>query len=465
MANATKKAVLRALIEGSLYEILVKSNIENVVYSVDGSGNEVYLSTKLAEIITDLGTKATTTSVTEAINALRAEMLGDTPVEAYNTFTELAQYIAEHKDAADALTAAVGNKADKSTVEGIQAVINGLGALATKSTVSESDLDSALKEKVNAAAEGNHSHANKALLDTYDQTNADLKDAVAKKHEHSNKAELDKIVEGDKAKWDKAVTDLSEEITRAKTAEGANATAAAEAKAAAAAAQATADAAKQTADNIKHPEYSVVKATDSGEYAAVYHLTKDGVNVGASINIPKDLVVKSGSVVGNEIVLVLNDAAATQIKIPVGSLIEYVTSGSVAGDMVVISVDESTHKVTATITDGTITKAKLTAEVQAELNKAHEHSNKSVLDGITAQKVTAWDAAEQNAKDHANSLNSAMDTRVKAVEADKHTHGNKTVLDGITAQQVAAWTGKSRIIYSATQPADLGENDLWVQLL
>lgn len=76
-------------------------------------------------------------------------------------------------------------------------------------TVTESDLASELKEKVNAAAEGNHSHANKALLDTYTQTEADLADAVAKKHAHANKSELDKIAEGDKAKWDKAVSDLA----------------------------------------------------------------------------------------------------------------------------------------------------------------------------------------------------------------------------------------------------------------
>lgn len=50
-------------------------------------------------------------------------------------------------------------------------------------TVSESDLSSDLKNKVNAAAEGNHSHA--------------------------NKTELDLIESGDKAKWDKAVTDLA----------------------------------------------------------------------------------------------------------------------------------------------------------------------------------------------------------------------------------------------------------------
>ena len=40
------------------------------------------------------------------------------------------------------------------------------GKLASKDTVAEADLDATLKEKVNAASEGNHSHANKAFLDT-----------------------------------------------------------------------------------------------------------------------------------------------------------------------------------------------------------------------------------------------------------------------------------------------------------
>ena len=83
----------------------------------------------------------------------------------------------------------------------------GLGSLAYKSIVAEADLDSTLKEKVNAAAEGNHSHANKALLDTYTQTEADLADAVTKKHTHANADELAKFVDGDKAKYDAVVAD------------------------------------------------------------------------------------------------------------------------------------------------------------------------------------------------------------------------------------------------------------------
>ena len=47
------------------------------------------------------------------------------------------------------------------------------------------------------------------------------------------------------------------------------------------------------------PVYDIVKDTDSGDYAAIYHLTKDGINTGAAINIPKDLFVKEGKVVDN----------------------------------------------------------------------------------------------------------------------------------------------------------------------
>lgn len=189
-------------------------------------------------------------------------------------------------------------------------------------------------------------------------------------------------------------------------------------------------------------EYSIVKAADSGDYAAVYNLTKDGTIVGASINIPKDMVVKSGSVVGDEIVLVLNDKNATEIKIPVASLIEYVTSGSATGDMVVVNVSDD-HKVTATITDGAITLAKLSTEVQTAIGKAHTHDNSTVLDGITADKVNNWDDAVAKEHEHANKtvLDGISADKVSAWDsaATEAVHTNRTVLDGITADKVSAW--------------------------
>ena len=123
--------------------------------------------------------------------------------------------------------------------------------------------------------------------------------------------------------------------------------------------------------------YSITKDETSADYAAIYHLTKDGVNTGVAINIPKDMVVKSGTVevnpsgqaAGTYLVLTLANATEDKVYINVGSLIEYVTSGSAESDMVVVAVSED-HKVTATITNGSITKAKLEAGVQTSLNKA-----------------------------------------------------------------------------------------------
>lgn len=192
-------------------------------------------------------------------------------------------------------------------------------------------------------------------------------------------------------------------------------------------------------------EYAIVKAEDAGEYAAVYNLTKNGAIVGASINIPKDMVVKSGSVVNGEIVLILNDEANTEIKIPANSLIEYVTSGSAADDMVVINVSDD-HKVTATITDGTIGLEKLTVDVQTKINKAHSHENADVLAGISATDIENWNSAEQNAIGVATELNTAMNTRVEALEAIDHEHANKSELDLIVSGDKAKWDAAAELL-------------------
>ena len=146
-----------------------------------------------------------------------------------------------------------------------------------------------------------------------------------------------------------------------------------------------ADGLKVTIPEVTVPEYSIKKLdTATAGMSSSYQLTKDGTGIGAIIDIPKDMVVKSGSVqtyeagslpagvteAGTYIVLVLNDAEETKLYINVGNLIEYVTSGSAAGDMVFVNIDPQTHKVTATITDGTVTEAKLHADVKGKLAKA-----------------------------------------------------------------------------------------------
>lgn len=156
--------------------------------------------------------------------------------------------------------------------------------------------------------------------------------------------------------------------------------------------------------------------TDSTDntYAKVYVVEQGGSQIGR-INIPKDLVVSEGSVVTNP----TGQPAGTYIKliianqtnplyINVASLIEYVTSGSAAGDMVYVTVDPDTHKVTATVTNGTITKEKLDSKVQNSLGLADsavqpkdtiliEHGGTGATDIETARKnLGLGDAAIKN---------------------------------------------------------------------
>lgn len=134
---------------------------------------------------------------------------------------------------------------------------------------------------------------------------------------------------------------------------------------------------------VVHPEYTVEKLGSASEGAvASYALKKDGTQVGATIDIPKDLVVVSGSVVeleagklptgvseaGTYIKLVLS--GGDPIYIPVGSLIEYVTGGSGENDAIQINVTSDTHKVSASVKNGSLTKAMLASDVQTSLGKA-----------------------------------------------------------------------------------------------
>ena len=158
--TTAKKAIIQAMVEGVVVDLLVQTNAENVMVDENTT-----LAAKLAEMMADIAALPTNSMITASIAALRTELMGDGVPEAYDTFKELADYIETHQEAADALTAAVGSKADKATVEAIQATISGLGALATKDAVEESDLSAALKEKISTAATGHHTHANKAVLD------------------------------------------------------------------------------------------------------------------------------------------------------------------------------------------------------------------------------------------------------------------------------------------------------------
>ncbi len=159
MSNVTKKAILRALVEGVLTDLMVQTKADNVYLD-----DTTTVAAKLAEMVTAINERAKSTDVTTQISDAINGLINGAPAT-YDTLKEIADYIASHEDVVAGLNAAIGAKADKSTVEAIQATVSALGALASKSKVAEADLDDSLKSKVNAAAQGNHSHSNKTVLD------------------------------------------------------------------------------------------------------------------------------------------------------------------------------------------------------------------------------------------------------------------------------------------------------------
>ena len=166
-----------------------------------------------------------------------------------------------------------------------------------------------------------------------------------------------------------------------------------------------ADGLKVLVPEVTHPEYSIVADSNPGAFSAVYHLTKDGANVGSAINIPKDMVVQSGKVQtfesgelptgvttpGTYIVLTLANATSDKLYIKVDELIEYVTGGSGENDAIQINVTSDTHKVSASVKDGSLTLAMLSSAVQASLNKA-DSAVQSVAEG-TANGTISVDGA------------------------------------------------------------------------
>lgn len=185
-----------------IYQIFLENHTENITLTAEDS---TLLSTKLAEMVAAINLREKSTDVDSKIQAAIDALVDGAPAT-YDTLKEISDYLSTHNDEYTALVQTVANKVDKvsgkalstndytttekTKLSGIaagaqvnvieQINVNGTkqtpsnkivnisvptGALASKSQVSETDLESALKEKVNAASDGNHSHANKTVLD------------------------------------------------------------------------------------------------------------------------------------------------------------------------------------------------------------------------------------------------------------------------------------------------------------
>lgn len=194
-------------------------------------------------------------------------------------------------------------------------------------------------------------------------------------------------------------------------------------------------------------DYTVVKdeVAVTG-YAATYHLTKDGTNVGAAINIPKDMVVSSGSVetcteadvpvegleVGDKYIdLVLANTSSSHVYIPVTDLIDIYTGGNgINVNNNVISID----------TDIVATQSNISTLNTAVSKKQDTLSSSNKLDPsfinvsanyrfVTDTEKSIWDG-KQAAITSSNKLSSDLvddtnKTHLFVTAADKTNWNNK----------------------------------------
>lgn len=245
----------------------------------------------------------------------------------------------------------------------------------------------------------------------------------------------------------------------------------------------------------------VLAAVGTGGTAAVVTMTADTTTDGMAksytikqgtttvgvIDIPKDMVVESGSVVvnpegqaeGTYIKLVLANATNDELYINVGTLVDiYKAQASAA--QVQLAIDSSTREISASIVagsitstelaansvitekiaDGNVTKAKLSSAVQASLDKAEAAATAadldaaelrldaieellgdgegSVADQIATAKQEAIDTAAGDATSKANTAKSEAIS-----EANAYTDGEIDKLGDMAMESKADYVAKS----------------------
>lgn len=183
----------------------ITTELENKAYNDSELRNLIKANTDAITILN--GDGAVEGSVTKKVAEGIASVVAGADAS-FDTLKEIADWIVNDVTGAasmankiSALETLVGNTAVATQIANvIEAAlkIDGVDKYALASELT------ALAEKVATLEGASHTHDNKALLDTYAQTETDLADAVAKKHDHVNKSILDGITDVKVAAWDTA---------------------------------------------------------------------------------------------------------------------------------------------------------------------------------------------------------------------------------------------------------------------
>lgn len=194
---------------------------------------------------------------------------------------------------------------------------------------------------------------------------------------------------------------------------------------------------------VKVPDYTLTKST-STDYAAVYHLQKDGANVGEAINIPKDMVVESGKVVWGS----YSDGTFTPAtdKKNATPYVELTLANSSANKIYIAVADlVNEHKAGTGIeitnnTDGTRTIG-ITSALNTKINQSFigfsmedEHTLRANTNNGTTKSVLSTDdnfvIGTSLTADASIKLSSELTTKIDTAKSQSDT--NKTDLAALT---------------------------------
>ena len=200
----------------------------------------------------------------------------------------------------------------------------------------------------------------------------------------------------------------------------------------------------------------IVTATvsSSEEYLKSYTFKQNGIDI-VTVDIPKDMVVKSGSVevnpdgkVGTYIVLVLANASEDKLYIPVDSLIENYTGQST--ETIRVNVNNTTRTISAQIINGSVTNDKLAVNSVGTVNIINSSISKDKLNDALKTSINKADTSLQ-----ANDIQEGTAKGTIAVQGKKNVkvHGLGSAAYTETTEYDAAGSAtkaKSELLGSST---------------
>ena len=334
-------------------------------------------------------------------------------------------------DVDSAITTAVGNLGDKEPdvpyanvkeyvdekiADVVAGSIEGLGNLASKDEVAESDLEATLAAKINGKADVGTAE-DTSDMDTLKGAKkyADEKANAVQAEVDALEAKVGTVPEG------KNVVQMISEAQEAATYDDTEIKADIQANTAAIGVlngEATVEGSvkKTVSDEIAKVIAGAPESFDTLKEVSDWIAThgQDAAEMNSAILALQGILDGIGDAESGEkatVVAYVTDAIAA---LQIGDYAKASDLTALAGRVTTLEGTTHTHANKDLLDTYTQTEVNLADAVA----KKHNHANQSVLDGVTSEKVTAWDAAEQNAKTYADGLAVNYDAAGSATAAE-----------------------------------------------